>query len=275
MPSPSQAAAPPAVDKVHIRVIDVRKSYGEHAILKGVSFDVVRGSTHVLVGVSGSGKTVLLRQLLLLEQPDGGRIEIDGQDIVRLTRAELTKVRIRMGMVFQDAALFDSQSVFDNVAFPLREHFSELSKREIAERVDEQLQNLGVIHARAKLPSELSGGMRKRVAVARAMVTNPNILIYDEPTRGLDPITSRTVDDLIVSTRERTGVTVIMISHDMKSVIDLAHHISLLRDGQIAVSDERDAFLISDDPRVRDFLDVSNVELPPELEQRLQAKLRR
>jgi phospholipid/cholesterol/gamma-HCH transport system ATP-binding protein len=158
--------------------------------------------------------------------------------------------------------------VFDNVAFPLREH-TKASKSEIATRVDEQLEALGVLHARHKLPSELSGGMRKRVAVARAMVINPEILIYDEPTRGLDPITSRTVDDLIVATRERTGVTVIMISHDMKSVIDLAHHVSLLKEGRIVASAARDEFLASPDPRVRNFLDVSNVALPPEIEARV------
>ncbi len=252
-------------DQIHVRVHDVQKSYGDHAVLKGISFDVLRGSTHVLVGVSGSGKTVLLRQLLMLERPDAGRIEINGQDIVPLSESALAKVRMKIGMVFQDAALFDSFSVFDNVAFPLREHFS-LSRGEIASRVDEQLEHLGVLHARAKLPSELSGGMRKRVAVARAMVTRPELLIYDEPTRGLDPITSRTVDDLIVSTREKTGVTVIMISHDMKTVVDIAHHISLLHDGRIAVSAEHDAFLTSPDARVRNFLDLSNVELPPHLE---------
>lgn len=238
-------------------------------MLKGITFDAMRGVTNMIVGVSGSGKTVLLRQLLRLERPDAGSIAIDGIDIAPLDEIELARVRMKMGMVFQDAALFDSMTVFDNVAFPLREHFPALDKARVAELVEEQLRGLGVLHAIKKLPAELSGGMRKRVAVARAMVAKPEIVIYDEPTRGLDPITSRTVDALIEENRQRSGVTSIVISHDMKSVIGIAQHLSLLHDGKIALSADRDAFLVSSNPLVRGFLDVSGIEFPPEIERQL------
>jgi phospholipid/cholesterol/gamma-HCH transport system ATP-binding protein len=191
-------------DPIHVRVRDLTKSYAGHPILKGVSFDIYRGLTNVIVGASGSGKTVFLRQLIRLETPDAGRIEVDGQDIVPLNEVELNETRKKFGMVFQMSALFDSMDVFDNVAFPLREH-QKLGRAELKAQVEEALSALGVAHAIHKLPSELSGGMRKRVAVARALVMKPAILIYDEPTTGLDPITSRTVDELIESTRDLGG----------------------------------------------------------------------
>lgn len=262
-------STPNGREPVHVRVTDLHKKYGDHAVLKGVTFNAMRGVTNMIVGVSGSGKTVLLRQLLRLERPDSGSIAIDGIDIAPLNEIELSRVRMKMGMVFQDAALFDSMTVFDNVAFPLREHYPDLDRARIAEMVEEQLRGLGVLHAIKKLPAELSGGMRKRVAVARAMVAKPEIVIYDEPTRGLDPITSRTVDALIEENRERSGVTSIVISHDMKSVVGIAQHLSLLHEGRIAFSADRDAFLVSSDPLVRDFLDVSGVEFPPEIERQL------
>lgn len=250
-----------AIDPIHVRVRDVKKSYGEVQILKGVSFDLHRGLTNVIVGASGSGKTVMLRQLIRLETPDAGRIEVDGVDIVPLNEVQLNEVRKKFGMVFQMSALFDSMNVFDNVAFPLREH-TKLSRAAIAEKVEAALVALGVGHAMRKLSSELSGGMRKRVAVARALVMQPAILIYDEPTTGLDPITSRTVDDLIESTRVNFGVTSVVISHDMESVFKIGHHISLLYKGNIAESASRDAFMNSENVHVRELLDASGVELP-------------
>ncbi|MFM2418949.1 MAG: hypothetical protein RL385_3672, partial [Pseudomonadota bacterium] len=176
----------PQSSEVHVRLVEVKKSYGSAVVLKGVSFDIHRGKTNVIVGASGSGKTVLLRQLIRLERPDSGRIEVDGQDIVPLDELALNSVRKKFGMVFQMSALFDSMDVFDNVAFPLREH-TKLGRAEVRAKVEEALNALGVLHAIRKLPSELSGGMRKRVAVARALVLKPEILIYDEPTTGLDP----------------------------------------------------------------------------------------
>jgi phospholipid/cholesterol/gamma-HCH transport system ATP-binding protein len=248
-------------DPIHVRVRDVKKSYGGTEILKSVSFDMHRGLTNVIIGASGSGKTVFLRQLIRLEKPDAGRIEVDGLDIVPLDELQLAEVRRKFGMVFQMSALFDSMDVFDNVAFPLREHRGKLSNAEIKDKVREGLEALGVGHAIHKLPSELSGGMRKRVAVARALVMEPEILIYDEPTTGLDPITSRTVDELIESTRERFGVTSVVISHDMESVFTGGHYVTLLYKGKIEVSAPRDEFVASDNPRVREFLKASGVKI--------------
>ena len=248
-------------DPIHVRVVDVHKSYGSTEILKGVTFDIQRGLTNVIIGASGSGKTVFLRQLIRLEKPDAGRIEVDGQDIVPLDEIALAEVRKKFGMVFQMSALFDSMDVFDNVAFPLREHRGKLSKAQIKDKVRESLEALGVGHAIHKLPSELSGGMRKRVAVARALVMEPEILIYDEPTTGLDPITSRTVDELIESTRERFGVTSVVISHDIESVFTGGHFVTLLYKGKIEVSAPRDEFVASNNPRVREFLKASGVKI--------------
>jgi phospholipid/cholesterol/gamma-HCH transport system ATP-binding protein len=248
-------------DPVHVRVIGLRKSYGDHVVLDDLSFDIYRGLTNVIVGGSGSGKTVLLRQLTRLEKPDAGRIELDGQDIVPLSEVKLAPIRRKFAVVFQASALFDSMSVFDNVAFPLREQDRRIKASAVRERVHRSLAALGVDAAAKKLPSELSGGMRKRVAVARALVTEPEILIYDEPTTGLDPITARTVDDLIESTRQKFHVTSVVISHDVETVISIGHRINLLRNGRMEVSLSRDDFVKSTDPHVRSFLSASGVSL--------------
>jgi phospholipid/cholesterol/gamma-HCH transport system ATP-binding protein len=250
-----------ALDPVHVRVVDLKKSYGDHVVLDGVTFDIYRGLTNVIVGGSGSGKTVLLRQLLRIEKPDAGRIEVDGLDLVPLSEVALTEVRRKFAVVFQGSALFDSMTVFDNVAFPLRERHEHVSAADIRRRVEERLEALGVLHAADKLPSELSGGMRKRVAVARALVVEPSILVYDEPTTGLDPITARTVDELIESTRQKFGVTSLVISHDVQSVLTIAHHVNLLYKGRMEASLPRDEFVISENREVRRYLDASGVRL--------------
>jgi phospholipid/cholesterol/gamma-HCH transport system ATP-binding protein len=261
--TPSGSRADPraaTTDPVHVRVVDLKKSYAGTPILKGITFDIHRGLTNVILGASGSGKTVFLRQLIRLEKPDAGQVIVDGVDIVPLREVELNEVRKKFGMVFQMSALFDSMDVFDNVAFPLREH-SKLSKAEIKTQVEEALSSLAIAHAVHKQPSELSGGMRKRVAVARALVMKPAILIYDEPTTGLDPITSRTVDELIETTRERYGVTSVVISHDMHSVMTIGHYVTLLYKGQIEVSAPRDEFVRSDNPHVHEILSASGVSI--------------
>ena len=247
-------------DPIQVRIRDVHKSYDGVEILRGVSFDIYRGLTNVIVGASGSGKTVFFRQLIRLEAPDSGTIEVDGVDVVRLNELELSTFRRKFGMVFQMSALFDSMSVFDNVAFPLREH-TKLSRAEIRDKVTHGLEALGVAHAIDKSPAELSGGMKKRVAVARALIIEPEILIYDEPTTGLDPLTSRTVDELIESTRETFGVTSVVISHDMESVFTTGHRISLLYKGKIEVSAERLEFARSDNVHVREILEASGIDI--------------
>jgi phospholipid/cholesterol/gamma-HCH transport system ATP-binding protein len=257
-----RVAGRPARDAVHVHVVDLHKSYGEHEVLKGVTFDIYRGLTNMIIGVSGSGKTVLLRHLMCVERPDRGRVEIDGIDLVSLNEVALIEQRKKFGVVFQESALFDSLSVFDNVAFPLREH-SGLSRKEIEARVFRQLESLGVLDARDKLPSDLSGGMKKRVAVARAMVSEPQILVYDEPTRGLDPLLARSVDRLIEETRLRHAVTSIVISHDMKSIVDIAHYVNVLDDGQIVYAASRDQFLRSSHPLAHNLVRSSGVLLPP------------
>jgi phospholipid/cholesterol/gamma-HCH transport system ATP-binding protein len=260
MPEPARSGRP-SQDPVHVRIVDLKKSYGGTPILKGVTFEMYRGLTNVILGASGSGKTVFLRQLIRLERPDSGQIIVDGLDIAQLSEIELGEVRKKFGMVFQMSALFDSMDVFDNVAFPLREHMK-LSRGELRSKVEEALEALGVGHAIHKLTSELSGGMRKRVAVARAIVMQPAILIYDEPTTGLDPITSRTVDDLIESTRERFGVTSVVISHDMESVFRMGHRVTLLYKGQIEASLPREEFARCDNVHVREILEASGVNIP-------------
>lgn len=245
-------------DPVHIRVRDVHKRYGEHHVLKGISFDIYRGKTNVIIGPSGSGKTVLMRQLIRLERATSGEIFVNGRDFCLLEGLELAAMRRTMGMVFQMSALFDSMSVFENVAFPLREH-TRMSNREIRERVMDRLESLGIGHSHAKSPAELSGGMQKRVAVARSLVLETDVLIYDEPTTGLDPITTCTVDDLITEAEAKFGVTSIVISHDMASVFRIADYITFLYFGEVQASGTPAELLESlNEPTMR-FITASGV----------------
>lgn len=249
----------PKTDPVHIRVRDVHKSYGEAHILKGISMDVLRRKTNIVIGPSGSGKSVLMRQLIRLEQPDSGEMLVDGVDWATLRGMELERSRRKMGMVFQSSALFDSMSVYENVAFPLREH-TRLSTREIRERVMDRLETLGIGHAHKKSPAELSGGMQRRVAVARAIVLETDIVIYDEPTTGLDPLTVVTVDELISETEEKFGVTSIVISHDMASVFRIADRITFLYFGEVLASGSPAELLAEDGGPTMDFIKASGVD---------------
>jgi phospholipid/cholesterol/gamma-HCH transport system ATP-binding protein len=218
----------------HIVVLkDLVKKYDDQTILDGINLSFVRGETTVIIGGSGAGKTTLIRHIVGLEKPTSGHVFIDGEDIVPLGDTELNRVRRKLGMVYQYAALLDSINVFDNVAFPLVEH-TKLSGKEIRERVMDKLRILGLDDSAAKkYPSELSGGMRKRVGLARALMLEPPILVYDEPTSGLDPLSSRMVDDLIKETRERFGVTSVVISHDMASALRIADYIFLISKGRM------------------------------------------
>ncbi|MBI5534223.1 MAG: ABC transporter ATP-binding protein [Deltaproteobacteria bacterium] len=224
----------------HIVIQDVVKRFGSTTVLRGISMTIQRGETAVIIGGSGAGKTTLLRILIGLEKPTSGHVFIDGVDIAPLSDTKMNKVRQKFGMVFQYAALLDSLTVMDNVAFPLREH-SKLKAKDVREKVLVGLEMLGLKRADAdKFPAELSGGMRKRVGLARALMLEPQILIYDEPTSGLDPHTSRMVDDLIEETRERFGVTSVVISHDMTSTFRIAHRAALLIDGKVVASGSPD-----------------------------------
>ncbi len=253
------APSPGRVEKVQIEVQDLWKAYAGHEVLKGVDLVIERGRTNVVIGGSGAGKTVLLRHLIGLERPDRGHIVVDGEDIVAMNDVELNRVRKKYGMVFQGAALFDSMSVFDNVAFPLREH-ARLSAKEIKERVLDKLAVLGLEGADKQFPGEISGGMRKRVGVARALIMEPEILIYDEPTTGLDPLAARNVDDLIADMQGRFQVTSIVISHDMATTFRVGHRINLLSNGRIVASGTPIEFVHSTDPEVVRFIRSSGVK---------------
>jgi len=257
-----RASLPPQTkdDPIHVRIRDLHKSYGDHHVLKGVSLDIHRGKTNLIIGPSGSGKTVLMRQLIRLEKPDSGRLIVNGIDMARLEGLQLAAVRRTFGMVFQMSALFDSMTVFDNVAFPLREH-TNLARDEIRSRVMDRLAAFGVEAAAQQLPAQLSGGMQKRVAVARAMILESEILIYDEPTTGLDPITTEMVDELIIEAEKMFGVTSIVISHDMASVMRIANYLSFLHQGEIVATGTPEELMRSEHPATAEFIRASRISL--------------
>jgi phospholipid/cholesterol/gamma-HCH transport system ATP-binding protein len=240
---------------------DVHKSFGQAEVLKGVSMVCRRGETTCVVGGSGAGKTTLLRLIVALEKPESGKIFIDGEDIVPMGERELNEVRKKCGMVYQYAALLDSISVLDNVAFPLVEH-TKLRRSEIRQRVLAKLQALGLDESVLdKFPAQLSGGMRKRVGVARALMLDPPILVYDEPTSGLDPLTSRTVDDMIDETRGRFGVTSIVITHDIASCFRIADQVLLLERGRIVADGTPAELARGASEEARNFIAQSGVDV--------------
>jgi phospholipid/cholesterol/gamma-HCH transport system ATP-binding protein len=245
-------------EDVVVEVRDLRKSYGEQEVLHGVAFDVLRGKTNVIIGPSGSGKSVMMRQLIRLERPDSGRILFNGDDIAQVSGRELSNLRRRFGMVFQHSALFDFMDVFENVAFPLREH-TKLSRGEIRDRVFHRLTTLGIADAASKMPPELSGGMQRRVAVARALILETELVVYDEPTTGLDPLTTRTVDELILEAAETFGHTSVVISHDMASVFRIADRITVLNFGDVVASTSPARILDEVTEEVREFIMASEV----------------
>jgi phospholipid/cholesterol/gamma-HCH transport system ATP-binding protein len=239
-----------------IRIRGIEKSFGTHKVLKGVDLDIERGHINVVIGGSGQGKSVLMKHLMGLLKPDGGHIWVDGEDVVPMTDVQLNKLRRKFGMAFQYAALFDSLTVEQNVAFPLVEH-TKKTKAEIHELVVARLQSLGLRNIEKKFPAELSGGMRKRVGLARALIHEPKILLYDEPTTGLDPVATKNVDDMIRDISKETGVTSVVISHDMASTFRIADRISMLYDGKVAISAVPDEFKRSELPFVREFVEMS------------------
>ena len=240
-----------------IRIQDLWKSFGEKQVLRGVSLDVEAGTTFVVLGASGSGKTVLLKHVIGLLRPDRGSVEVDGKAISRLEGRSLTEARQVFGMVFQGAALFDSMTVFENVSFPVREKRRRVDPAELRARVVESLRvvDLGE-DVLDQWPSQLSGGMRKRVALARALVADPKVVLYDEPTTGLDPITTDSVDSMIRQAKERRGVTSMVISHDIASAFRVADRLAVLYDGRIAAQGTPEEVRRSDDPYVQRFLSL-------------------
>ncbi|HTN54045.1 MAG TPA: ABC transporter ATP-binding protein [Anaeromyxobacter sp.] len=240
-----------------IEVHDLWKSFGDNQVLKGVDLRIPEGTTFVVLGGSGSGKTVLLKHVIGLLKPDRGTVRVNGIEISGLDGKELNEARQMFGMVFQGAALFDSMTVFDNVAFPLREgrRGAGIPAAEVRRRVVEKLKvvDLGE-EVLGRWPSELSGGMRKRVGLARALVCEPQIVLYDEPTTGLDPITASYVDEMILHAKERLGITSMVISHDIASAFRVADRVAVLYDGRFAAVGTPAEVRASKEPFVQRFL---------------------
>ena len=237
---------------------DVHKSFGggRYQVFKGVNLDVKRGEITFVLGPSGVGKSVMLKHILGLLKPDSGDVLIFGQPILYDKPAALNEMRKHFGMLFQYAALFDDMTVFQNVAFPLVEHRRGMSREEMRQRVSDKLLAVGLQPEQSmdKFPSELSGGMKKRVGLARAIVLEPEILLYDEPTTGLDPVSRAMVDDLIIDTNKKFGLTSVVISHDIPSALFSADHIAFLFDGQIVFYGSTAEFRKCDHPMVQSFL---------------------
>ena len=236
-----------------IRIVQLQKSFAGSAVLRGVDFVIEDGETVVIIGRSGGGKSVLLKHLCGLLRPEAGAVWVDDVAIGTLTERQLAPVRRQFGYLFQGAALFDSLTVFENVAFPLREK-RDVAEPEIARRVGEALEIVGLGGAGAKKPAELSGGMRKRAGLARAVVGTPKYLLYDEPTTGLDPIRADTINNLILRLRDRYHVTGVAVTHDMASAFKIADRIAMLHEGRIHAVGTPAAIQASSDPVVQQFI---------------------
>ena len=237
---------------------DVHKAYGRKQVLRGATVKVYRGEVLVIMGGSGTGKSVTLRHMLGLEAPDAGRVIVEEEDITDLPEEELYRVRKKFGMLFQSAALFDSMNVFENVAFPLREH-TEMTEEEITRAVREKLELVNLPNTEHLMPTDLSGGMRKRVGLARSIVLDPKVILYDEPTTGLDPITSQTINELIVDLQAKLNVTSVVVTHDIHSAFSVGDRVAFLHQGVFEWVGSMDDARDSDNPRLREFLKASAV----------------
>ena len=236
-----------------IRIENLHKAFGDQRVLQGVTLEVPSGEIVIVIGRSGGGKSVLLRHLLGLLQPDSGRILVDDVDITRLRGRALDRVRDRYGVVFQGGALFDSMTVFDNVAFPLREKLA-LSVQEIQDRAEEKLAQVGLTGMGHKDPAEISGGMKKRVAIARALVTEPEIVFFDEPTTGLDPVLVNAIHHLILDLHRKFRFTAVMVSHEIPEIFQIAHRVAMLHEGVIVEAGDPQTIQSSANPVVQQFI---------------------
>ena len=246
-----------------IRLIDVHKDFGTKRVLSGFTLDVVEGETMVIIGYSGTGKSVAIKHIVGLLEPDSGQVLVDDLEVPRLPRRELYDLRRRIGYVFQFAALFDSLSIGDNVAMALRKQ--RVDEQEIARRVQEALDLVDLPDVADRFPAELSGGMRKRVGIARAIVGRPKYILYDEPTTGLDPVTSAVIDQLMVRMQQQLGMTSIVITHDMRSAYTVGTRIAMLYNGRVRRVGTVDEIRHTDDPVVRQFIDGRATIDPAEL----------
>lgn len=244
-----------------IEIIDVYKSFGANEVLNGVNLEITEGQALAIIGRSGCGKSVLLKIIVGLLIPDSGIVKIEGKSIADMRKEELYKVRQRFGFLFQGAALFDSMTVEENVALPLVENVSNLSIREIKNIVAEKLELVGLPGTQNLKPSELSGGMKKRVGLARALITNPDYILYDEPTTGLDPIMSDSIDELIKELNEKLNVTTIVVTHDMFSVQNIAEKIAMMHNGKIYFCGTPEELLKSKDEVIVNFIKRTSVDV--------------
>ncbi len=238
-----------------IRLVGVEKALGGQPVLKGVNLEIPRGKVTTVIGKSGGGKSVLLKHMIGLLKPDRGQVLVDETDITRLNSHGLNEVRKKFAMLFQGAALFDSLTVSENVAFPLCEK-TKLKAGEIERKVLEMLEAVGLTGMGHKFPAELSGGMRKRAGLARALVMGPEIILFDEPTTGLDPLLARTIHDLIVETQRRFGFTAVMVSHEIPEIFEISDYVAMLLDGVIAEMATSEQFQRTRHPGVREFINV-------------------
>ena len=238
-----------------IRIVNVSKFFGEKRALNNISLTIPDGETLAIIGGSGSGKSTLLRLMIGLIKPTSGSIFIDEDDISNFNEEQMTKIRLKMGMVFQYSALFDSMTVGENVAFGLVEH-SDLPREKINQIVKEKLEQVGLPGVENLMPNELSGGMKKRVSLARAIAFEPKIIFYDEPSSGLDPVTTTKIDDLIISTQKALNVTSIVVTHDMVSACRIADRIAMVYNGDLIAIDTVENFKKIDDKRVKEFFRV-------------------
>ncbi|MBU0652707.1 MAG: ABC transporter ATP-binding protein [Proteobacteria bacterium] len=243
-----------------IKLVDLHKSFGKQKVLDGLDLDIEKGKTTVIIGRSGGGKSVLLKHIIGLLRPERGQILIDGTDITKLNDRALNEIRKKFGMLFQEAALFDSMTVAENVAFPLREH-TPMKEKEIRETVADRLRSVGLTGVEEKMPSELSGGMRKRVGLARAIALRPQIVLFDEPTTGLDPVMTEAINRLIIDTQKNLNITCVVISHDVRSIFEIGHRIAMLYEGKIIENGTPEELRGSQNPVTLQFL-AGSIEGP-------------
>lgn len=239
-----------------IKFVNVEKSLGGQPVLRGLNLEIPPGQVTTILGRSGGGKSVLLKHMIGLLRPDRGEVWIDGVDITRLGGHELNDVRRRFAMLFQGAALFDSMNVFDNVAFPLRERRHPVAESAIRERVEEKLDQVGLTGMGHKFPAELSGGMKKRAGLARALIMEPEIVLFDEPTTGLDPLMVKTIHELILDMHRRFKFTAVMVSHEVPEIFAISDWVAMLHEGRIAAMATAEEFQRLEDPLIREFISV-------------------
>lgn len=244
---------PDAPDDPVIRLVDVYKAFGRLRVLEGVSLSFARGRNTVILGPSGAGKSVILKHIVGLLKPDRGEVWFENERVDTASERQLVEIRKKIGFLFQMGALFDSMNVHDNVAFPLVEH-GDVAPDELEDRAERVLRMVGLSGIGKKMPADLSGGQRKRVALARAIVLNPEVVVYDEPTTGLDPIRSDVINELIVTLRDRLGMTGVIVTHDMVSANKIADRIVMLYDGKIAADGDPESIRRSEDDLVRRFI---------------------